>query len=380
MSERPRLLHVFATFAPGGPQVRAARLFDALGDAYEHAVVAMDGRTDARELVPPHVPLELVDAPPRTGTFRTLRALRGLLDATPHDLLLTYNWGAIEALLAARARGETRLVHHEDGFGPDEAAGFKRRRIWLRRFVLKEVTVVVPSHTLETIARARWKVPASRLHVIPNGIDTETFTPAADDGVARDALRAELGVPAGTFLVGSVGHLRAEKNFARLVRTLARTPASLQLLLVGDGEERAAIERTASELGVADRVHLAGHRSDLAPLYRAMDAFAISSDTEQMPVALLEAMASGLAVASTDVGDVRAVLPDEQAELVVPLTRRAAETEATLAAALERLGGDPALRATLGAANRARCATRYAFAAMLAAHRARWDAALTRGE
>src|SRR5262249_1164874 len=126
------------------------------------------------------------------------------------------------------------------------------------------------------------------------------------------------------------------------------------------------------ELGLGERVHLAGHRAAPQDDYRAMDAFALSSDTEQMPVALLEAMASALPVAATDVGDVRRILPPEQGELVVP----AGPEPGALARALARLVDDAALRAQLGRANRERVEREYSFAGMVAAYRAVYARAL----
>jgi glycosyltransferase involved in cell wall biosynthesis len=102
-----------------------------------------------------------------------------------------------------------------------------------------------------------------------------------------------------------------------------------------------------------------------------MDLFALSSDTEQMPVCLLEAMGSCLAVAATDVGDVRTVLPAGQEPFLVPLSQEAPEeaTAAALAAALDRLARDPEERRRLGRINRRRVEERFSFAAMLSAYR-----------
>lgn len=311
-----RVLHVFSTFAPGGPQVRTARLLPELERGWEHAILALDGCTDARALLAPELAVEIVPAPPRAGTPRTALALAGLLRRRRPDLLLTYNFGALDALIAARLVGQRALVHHEDGFRPDEVAGFKRRREWARRVLLPGArALVVPSFTLERIARERWKLPPALVRRIPNGIRLEDFAPA-DRNPAR---RAELGIPADALVVGFVGHLRPEKNPVRAVQALRDVPA--HLLMLGEGPERAQVEQSVRALGLGSRVHLVGHRADPGADYRAMDVFALSSDTEQMPVALLEAMASALPVISTDVGDVARILPAEQGRFVVPLAR-----------------------------------------------------------
>ncbi len=365
-----RVLHVFSTFAPGGPQVRATRLLPELERGWQHSIVALDGRTDARALLDPALAVEILPAPPRAGTPRTTLALARLLRRLRPDLLLTYNFGALDALLAARLVGLRAVVHHEDGFRPDEVAAFKRRREWARRVVLAGTrAVIVPSFRLEELARTRWKLAPAKVQRIPNGIRLADF--AARDG--NPARRAQLGIPAAAVVIGSVGHLRLEKNPVRLVEALRDVPA--HALILGEGPERENVERRARELGLEARVHLTGHRSAPQDDYRAMDVFALSSDTEQMPVALLEAMASALPVAATDVGDVRRMLPPAQARFVVPTGEGSA---AALGRALTELAADAGLRARLGAENRAHVEREYSFAGMVAAYRAVYAAALTR--
>jgi glycosyltransferase involved in cell wall biosynthesis len=285
--------------------------------------------------------------------------------------VLSYNWGAFDAVFAARTLKFPRVVHHEDGFTSDEALEFKRRRTWARRLMLPGVhKVVVPSQKLSLIARTRWNLPEDKVACIPNGVPLDRFQPA--DG--RPSLRHELGIPKGRVVVGFCGHLRPEKNPLRFLKACARIDREIDLhvLVLGDGPERAACEELARTLpSLYGRVTFAGHVPDPRAHYRTMDVFCISSDTEQMPVALVEAMATSLPVVSTDVGDVRAMLPDEQADLVVPLGDH--ETAWPLAEKLTELLRDETKRKSLGAANRRRAEERYSFDAMLRAHRDVWQ-------
>ena len=362
-----RVLHVFSTFAPGGPQVRTARLLPELERSWRHAILALDGCTDARALLAPELEVEILAAPRKRGSLATTRALVGILKSQAPDLLLTYNWGALDALLASRIVRPRAVVHHEDGFRPDEVAGFKARRVWVRRWILPGTSaVIVPSRRLEEIARELWKLDGARLARIANGLDVAGF-PRADGNASR---RRELGIPNDALVIGAVGHLRAEKNPVRLIQACARMTSQPHLLVLGDGPERPAVERAVRELGLESRVHLVGHRPAPQADYRAMDVFALSSDTEQMPVALLEAMACSLPVVSTDVGDVKDMLPAEQASFVVPLAADA------LAQAAERLLADAELRRALGAQNRARVEREYSFAGMVRAYREVYERAL----
>ncbi|HEX2644180.1 MAG TPA: glycosyltransferase [Thermoanaerobaculia bacterium] len=386
---RPYLLHVFSNFVPTGPELRTVALMGAFGDSFRHGVVSMDGRTTAAERLPAGVDVRLLPSPPRAGSFATARRLgRLLIDERP-DLVLTYNWGAFDMLLAeaigiaGKGRPGRRVIHHEEGFNQDEADSFKLRRVIARRFVLPTAhCVVVPSERLERVAREVWKLPESRVRHIPNGIRLDAFPPADPD--SREPLRGRLGIPREALVVGSAGSLRPVKNYLRLLEAAARTPG-VHVLLVGDGEERPALTARAAAPDLAGRVHLAGYQADPAPYYRAMDVFALTSNSEQMPVCLLEAMAAALPAVATDVGDVRVMLPPEQSPLVVPLpTNPAASgsdgtTVTALAARLAELAADPARRRGLGQANRRRVEERFSFEGMCRAYLEVYQSALLQG-
>jgi glycosyltransferase involved in cell wall biosynthesis len=342
MATRRRYVHVFATFGAGGPQVRATQLFAALGPEVEHVVVAMDGRTDAMAMVPAGIEVMLAPPPPRGGLLRTVRALRRQLLAARPALVLTYNWGAIEAVLAARC-ARLPLVHHEDGFGPEEVERRLRRRSWLRAVALRGVPVLVPSLVLQRIAAREWHLAPARVLHAPNGVDLVRFQPRP----------AAVGAP---FVVGTVGGLRPEKDQHTLLRAFAALgPGDVICRLVGGGALLASLQQEARALGIADRVQFVGPVADTAPVYAGFDVFVLSSCTEQMPLVLVEAMASGLPVVATDVGDVRATLPPSAAPYVVP-----PRDPAALARALAAMLASAPARAAAGAANRARAAAAYA--------------------
>lgn len=359
----PHLLHVLPTFVPAGLELRTVNLIAGFGHELRHSILSMDGRTDAAARLPAGAPVRILPSPPKAGSLLTAARLREVLLRERPDLVLTYNWGAFDMLLAARSAGFRRVIHHEDGFNADEAHAFKRRRALARRAVLRGVRrLVVPSNRLYEIATGIWKVPAGKVTLVRNGIQVDAYEPA--DG--NPGLRRELGIPGDVLVVGTVGHLRPEKNFPRLLDACAALPG-VHVLVVGEGPERAALEERAARPDLAGRVHLAGYRPDPPRFYQAMDVFALTSDTEQLPVCLLEAMASSLPVAATDVGDIRQTLPAEQAAWLAPLQGEA--TAVTLAAKLGELAGDPGLRRRLGALNRRRVETSFSFASMLSAYR-----------
>jgi glycosyltransferase involved in cell wall biosynthesis len=344
------LLHVFSTFAVGGPQVRFAALANRFGRAWRHAVVAMDGNTACRERLDPALDVTFPAVALRKGdTLGNLRRCRRALLCLRPDGLVTYNWGAIEWAMA-NLLVRTRHIHVEDGFGPEERARQLPRRVWTRRLVLRPATVVLPSRTLERIALEVWRLPPARVRYIPNGIDVSRFLQGEGGGEVR--------------VIGTVAALRAEKNLARLLHAFALLRQPARLVIVGDGPERAALEALTLELGIADRTDFTGHLATPQDAYRHFDLFALSSDTEQMPLSVLEAMASGLAVAATDVGDVAAMLAEENRPFVV------AKDAAALAEAMAALLADPQRRRAIGAANRDRVEREYAEETMFQAYAA----------
>ncbi len=348
----PLLLSVFPTFAVGGAQMRFTTIANHFGSSWRHAIIAMDGRTEARERLDDALEVEFPTVAIRKGdTLGNVRRFRAALVALRPRTLLTHNFGSIEWSVANRI-ALTPQVHVEDGFGPEERERQLPRRVWLRRMFLRGRTVVLPSQTLMRIASGVWRLPRERLHYVPNGIDLERFagppSPAPWPGEGP--------------IVGTVAALRPEKNIARLIRAFAMASQGIpaRLVLIGDGPERPDLERLAAGLGLRGQVFFAGHVADPAAMIKAFDVFAMSSDTEQMPISLLEAMAAGLPAAATDVGDIRAMLPEEGRRFV---TER---DDAALSDALGSLIRQPALRAEIGAACRRKASQDYSQDRMLA--------------
>lgn len=370
-----RLLHLHSSFSAGGKELRAARLMNLWAGATAHTVVsAQPGAFGAKVALDPALEVDFPERfPSLQGRPTPLRLLRIARAMRGFDLVLTYNWGAMDAVLAHRLYGRLLrlppLVHHEDGFNEDEAAGLKPSRNLFRRLALARASaLVVPSRRLEDIARRDWKQPRRRVRLIINGIPVAAYREAPP----ADAIPG-LAKPPGDKWVGTLAGLRAVKNLPRLVRAFAGLPPEWRLVILGEGPERAAIEAEAQACGVAGRVHLPGFVPDPSRAVGLFDLFALSSDSEQFPISVVEAMAAGLAVASPAVGDVAAMVSGENRSYVTP-----PGDEAALAWALGELAGDESLRTAIGEANRACAEAHYDESAMIAAYAQVYGAAMGR--
>lgn len=369
---RPRILHCHSTFVLGGKEARAVRLMNAFGDKAEHTILsAVPDALAARDAIDPGIAVSFPGEPalhgkPGFGRYRALaRFMRGF------DLVLTYNWGAMDALGARSLfrRGCPPIVHHEDGFNADEARRLNWKRNAFRRLTFSAAErIVVPSRTLEAIALTAWMQTADRVERIPNGIETALYAappkPDAIPGFARAP---------GDVVVGTIAGLRTVKNLPRLVRAVAPLPPHVKLVIVGDGPERDAIVAQAVRLGMGDRLVMPGFLPHPHLYVRLFDIFALSSDSEQFPISLVEAMAAGLPAACTDVGDVMRIVAEQNRSFVV-----SPSDENGFGAALAALVSDAERRAAIGAANRALAVAEYDEKAMIMRYAALYEAAMGR--
>jgi glycosyltransferase involved in cell wall biosynthesis len=324
----------------------------------------MDGGHGARSRLAEDVDIRYVELSlDKRQTLRNLARFLKVLRGVRPDLLLTYNWGAIEWGLVNRIVPQCRHVHMESGFGIEEADSQLWRRVLLRRIALARAAwIVVPSRSLVDIATGVWKLRADRIAYIPNGVDCAKFGLPPQAGIIEGFRKAP-----DELIVGTVAPLRAEKNLTRLIRAFAAVAGEFdtRLLIVGDGPTRRDLTSLAAELGVTDKVVFAGHVEEVERVLGWFDVFALSSNTEQMPNSLLQAMAAGRPIAGVDVGDVKLMVSPENRPFASPKG-----DDARFRETLMRLLAEPETRAELGRRNRAHVRAHYDQARMFSAYEA----------
>lgn len=336
---------------------------NAFGAAFEHTILtAIPGALGARPLIDADIGVTFpVDAPSLSGKPGPARYRQLATYMRGFDLILTYNWGAMDAVMAHRlSRNMPPLIHHEDGFNGDEATRLRTKRNIFRRLALPTArALVVPSETLESIARKVWHQSPTR---IANGIGVAAY--------GRPIVQIpRLVKSAGQITVGTLAGLRPVKNLPRLVRAVAAMP-NARLVIVGEGPERANIIAEAARAGLDDRLIMPGFLPRPHEYIAHFDIFALSSDSEQFPISLIEAMAAGLPCVATDVGDVASIVSGPNRRFVTPVDDTAFTT------ALAILCGEPRTRQLIGDANRAKALAEYDEGVMIARYRTLYDIAI----
>jgi glycosyltransferase involved in cell wall biosynthesis len=213
-------------------------------------------------------------------------------------------------------------------------------------------------------ARALRGLPAERVRLIPGiGVDTERFSPQAATAEDAERIRAELGVPAGAFLLAMVAELAPVKRHAFVLDALTRVrDPRVVLALVGDGSLEEALRAEVARLGLSERVRFAGYRRDVPAVLRAADALVLASEREGLNRSVLEAMASGRPVIGTRTRGIADAVGDDGGWIV-------GKTDAAaLAAAIDAAAADPEEVARRGAAARARAVAEYSLGRIIEAY------------
>jgi sugar transferase (PEP-CTERM/EpsH1 system associated) len=366
-SSRLRILHVVNRLDLGGTESGILKVITGLGDSdFSHALCTARGHNPAYA-TQYDLTGRLFDASEAGSNRRILVGCfaRIMRSFRPH-IVHSRNWGAIEAVFAARIARVPVIVHSEHGYELDILQGLPLRRRLLRRaaYALCDAVFTVSEDLRGYHAEQAWFSPR-RMCVLANGVDSNRFAPSHGK---RETWRSNLGLSPNTLLVGSVGRLVPIKGHGTLLdaaEVLARSGVEVALVLVGDGPELERLRvKTANSPYLANRVHFLGASKDIAAILSALDVFVLPSVSEGMSNTLLEAMSAGLPVVATKVGGNTELVTDQVSGLLF----RVGDTP-QLVAHLERLARAPELRSRLGASARSAILADYRLDSMLERYR-----------
>jgi len=267
---------------------------------------------------------ELVRAIAPLADWRALHSLRRIMRGNDYDIVHTHTSKAgILGRLAARLEGVPRILHTPHGhvFYGYYGAVTTQLFVWLERWAAGFTDRLIALTQADLEDHLRFGIaPRERFCVIHSGIDFSAFENGATRR-DRAAIRSNLGIDPDGIVIGSLGRLTAIKGHRVLLEAFATVRdrvADAWLLLVGDGEERIALQALARELGVEDHTVFAGWREDIAEVLSGMDVFVFPSINEGLGKALVEAMYAGVPCVATNVGGIRELIRHEQEGLLVP--------------------------------------------------------------
>lgn len=363
-ADRLRVLHVISYMGRGGAELGILKLISGLGPAFDHRICTTRG-FDA-EFARSHFFEDRIDvagSPRLRLQFPLFRLARIMRRYRPH-IVHTRNWGAIEAVAAAKLVGVPAVVHSEHGYEVDMFTGLPLRRRLFRRaaYAMADAVFTLTRELRDFHARQAWIAPES-IGVIYNGVDTQRFSPC---GKSRLGMRRELGLPEHAFVVGSVGRLVPIKDQQTLLKAAAILGSSdidIRVLLVGSGSEREKLQNLGSGI-LPDRVCFADDSSRVPEMLNAMDVFVLPSLGEGMSNTLLEAMACGLPVLATNVGGNPEIIENNRCGCL--FTPKDADW---LAEKLMLLAHDPDLMHQLGTAARRHMIEKFSLQRMLETYR-----------
>lgn len=279
------------------------------------------------------------------GTVQCILELRALFVRNHIDIVHTHVFGTgLVGRIAAKLAGVPIIVHTTHRlnlYGPTES--------WFER-VLMTLTqaYVVDSNAIRQAIVSHYKIRASKVFVIYNGIDLEEF----DDLPPRQVARSQLGLPQDEKVIAIIAHMTERKAHRVYVNAFSQILAghlNACLLLVGDGPTRCSLEQLANDLGIASKVYFLGYREDLACVLAATDILAHPSEWEGFGIILAEAMYCRIPVITTNAGGGPEVVSHLETGILVPLGDVNAFAEATLT-----LLNDEVLAAKYGKAGRRR--------------------------
>ncbi|HET7444364.1 MAG TPA: glycosyltransferase [Solirubrobacterales bacterium] len=349
MQGHPRkVLMVVNALQPGGAETQLMHLAEGLAKAGHHITICCMNKAfvptesvraagaQIVELGASHKIQRLLAVPKLARLARRFEVVH----CTIWDASL---WGRIAAILARRP---VVVADHSTDRSIHTSSKGASRESWVALH-----NRLLDPFTYATVACAASQRPVllnegvspSKIVYIPNGLPIAEMRSTAADGPGPDAV----GLPEGVPVVMQVGVFREEKNQVGALEAVAGIRAAgvdAHLVLIGDGPTKAAVEQRAEELGAGEWAHFVGRRSDVPALLPLADVFVQPSLADAMPLTVMEAMAIGVPVVATEVGDVPAMLEGRAGLLVPP------GDQAALEAALTALLTDPARRAELGAA------------------------------
>jgi sugar transferase (PEP-CTERM/EpsH1 system associated) len=316
-----RIMHVVDHLGKGGLENGLVNLINGLDpDGFEHTVYAVRELGPNAERLPARVRVLCMGKRDTDFPVQLARLVRDIRKVSP-DIVHSRNWGAVEAVAAARWTRSCAVVHSEHGLEADGYAKESWRRRWYRRVAFEFADrVLTVSYQLRDLHARRTGFSAGRIGVIHNGVDGKRFFP---NEAARSRMRTQMGISPDEFCIGCVGNLLPVKDHMTVLRAIGQVAGVLRrwrLVIAGEGPERDALQAFLTQHPEwKGRVSLPGSSDRVPELLNALDVYILPSLAEGISNSLLEAMSTGLPVITTATGGNPEVVVDGESGLLFPV-------------------------------------------------------------
>jgi glycosyltransferase involved in cell wall biosynthesis len=366
MEMKPRVLHVVDSLEIGGMERLVHDLAIARGAETTSVACLVSVGSFGEALRNQGIKVELIGT--KGGFIPTVWRMSRHLRRVRADLLHCHSlYSFLNGSTAARLAGNIPAVVTKHGASvPGNGPGSR-----MNRLLIRHADVVAVSREAMDVVKA-WTRNSRSLCYIPNGLSLRPY----ENLPSRRSARMRLGLPESSFIIGVVARVTRTKGHRLLLDVFARLQSRMPnalLLIVGDGAELPAVKAHIRKLALENSVQVMGERQDVPAILAALDVFCLPSETEGMPMTVLEAMAAGLPVLASNVGGIPELLEQGRAGLMVP-PRAPDELEA----ALLTLANDPVRARDMGRAGRERLLKEFSLECTLNAYEDLYRQAIAR--
>lgn len=353
----PLIAHILYRFDVGGLENGVVNLINRIpNDRYQHVIISLTDATDFKNRIKnPNVEIFCLHKKPGQD-FAYLWRLWKLLRKLKPSITHTRNLAALETVVIAFLAGVPRRVHSEHGWGMADLHGTNRKYRLLRRGMSQLVHRYIGlSKHIESYLHNDVGIPKAKLTQLYNGVDETRFNAESNKEKHKNLFPSGF-ITLDSIVIGTVGRMEPVKDQLALANAFIRVHElseserpNLRLVIIGDGELRAPIQKRLQEAGVSAQAWLPGSHDQVSALMQAMDIFVLPSRNEGISNTILEAMASGLPIVATRVGGNPELVVENETGVLVP-----ADDPTALAGALLMYVNNPDQRSKQGRAGRAR--------------------------
>ncbi len=309
-SMKKKVVHLVYSMGCGGLEKVIVNLINGSYEEVEHNIISLTPEFEMTAGIIPDIKIFCLDKKPGKDIGCHFRLYKLLKQLSP-DAINTYNFGTIEYHVTAYLAGVKTRVHSDHGHGGDAQDGLNKKNNFIRKVSSYFIDdyVVVSQDLMDWVTKVV-KVKPGRLHLIQNGVEVPS------------SISIKKPTATGEKVICTVGRLDPVKNQPLLLKAfkqvLQSTTLPVTLKIVGDGPERNALEALAVSLDIQRHVEFMGYREDVREQLESCDVFVLSSHYEAMPMTILECMAIGRPVVTTDVGGIRHFINERYASFVAP--------------------------------------------------------------